>query len=111
MLKLKDKNSGYEECFLYSKFIPRLGDIILKGGKYYIVSNVIFDDDEGNIIVEVFVDTSRTDISELFKQVPQEVIDTVTRLMQEGSKLAAVKLLKEKAGVGLREAKEYCESL
>lgn len=47
------------------------GDLILKGGKYYRVSEVIFDDDEGDIIVEVFVDTDKTSAEDLFKDVPK----------------------------------------
>lgn len=111
MLKFVNKRTGDEECFLYSKFVPRLGDLILKGGKYYRVSEVIFDDDEGDIIVEVFVDTDKTSAEDLFKDVPREIMDQVRRYMLGGSKLAAVKLLKEASGVGLKEAKDYCDNL
>lgn len=38
-------------------------------------------------------------------------MDQVRRYMLGGSKLAAVKLLKEASGVGLKEAKDYCDNL
>lgn len=111
MLKLIDTGTGKEELFLYSKAIPRLGDLILKGGKYYRVNEIIFDDDEGDIIVEAIIDTNRTNIEDLFKDVPKEVMAQVREAALTGSKLFAVKLLKEVSGVGLKEAKDYCDSL
>lgn len=111
MLKLIDTGTGKEELFLYSKAIPRLGDLILKGGKYYRVNEIIFDDDEGDIIVEVIVDINRTNTEDLFKDIPKEIMDQVIKYMSSGMKLNAVKLLKEVSGVGLKEAKDYCESL
>ena len=111
MLRFVNTSTGDEECFLYSKVVPRLGDLVLKGGKYYRVNEIIFDDDEGDIIVEVTVDTNRTNTADLFKDVPKEIMDQVRRYMLGGSKLAAVKLLKEASGVGLKEAKDYCDNL
>lgn len=111
MLKFVNTATGGEECFLYSKVVPRLGDLIFKGGKYYRVNEIIFDDDEGDIIVEVTIDTNRTNTADLFKDVPKEIMDQVRRYMRSGTKIAAVKLLKEAAGVGLKEAKDYCDNL
>lgn len=88
-----------------------MGDLVLKGGKYYKVDNVIFDDDEGDIIIEVVVDTCRMSSNEIFSKVPRETMNTVISLLREGSKLTAVKLLKETAGIGLKEAKEFCDNL
>lgn len=111
MLKLIDTGTGKEELFLYSKAIPRLGDLVLKGGKYYRVNEIIFDDDEGDIIVEVTIDTNRTSTASLLENVPKEIMDKVREAALNGSKLFAVKLLKEVSGISLREAKDYCDSL
>lgn len=111
MLKFVNTGTGNEEYFLYPRVVPRLGDLVLKGGKYYRVNEIIFDDDEGDIIVEVVVDTNRTNTADLFKDVPKEIMDRVRRYALGGSKLTAVKLLKEASGVGLKEAKDYCDNL
>lgn len=111
MLKFINKRNGVEDTFLYPKFIPRMGDTILKGGEYYKVDEVIFDDDEGDIVVNVLPDPSRTNPNKLIEQVPRASMDKVIQLLREGSKLAAVKLLKEEAKIGLKEAKDYCDEM
>ena len=111
MLKLLDTSIGREEAFLYSKTVPRLGDIILKNGLYYRVTDVIFDDDDGNIIVEVSPNTYKNNPSKVFQRVPTETMIEVRRLLNRGEKLKAVKLLYEASGSSLKEAKEFCDNL
>lgn len=112
MLKFVNKSSGKEEAFLYSKAIPRLGDSVLKNGVYYRVEDVIFDDDEGDIIIEVSLDSNKNNnLEKVFAQVPRNIMDRIKQLLKEGEKLKAVKLLKEVAGTGLREAKDFCDNL
>ena len=88
-----------------------MGDTILKGGEYYKVDEVIFDDDEGDIIVNVFSDPARTNSDKLISQVSRASMDKVIQLLREGSKLTAVKLLKELTGISLKDAKDYCDEL
>ena len=111
MLKFVNTATGSEECFLYSKIVPRLGDLVLKGGKYYRVNEIIFDDDEGDIIVEVTIDTNRTNTADLFKDVPKEIMDQVKRDILNGRKLHAVRLLSNASGASLKESKDYFEEL
>lgn len=99
---------GKQESFLYSKVIPRVGEVVLKNGLYYRVRDVIYDDDEGDIIVKVIEDVSMNGVDRAIESVPQGVMEYVHSLLREGSKLSAVKALKEAAQIGLREAKDYC---
>lgn len=111
MLKLLDTSIGREEAFLYSKTIPRLGDTILKNGLYYKVTDVIFDDDEGNIIVEASLNTYKNNPSKVFQRVPMETMIEIRRMLDRGERLKAVKLLYEASGSSLKEAKEFCDNL
>lgn len=112
MLKFVDTSIGKEEAFLYSKTVPRSGDVILKNGLYYRVEDVIFDDDEGDIIVEASLDTHKNNgLNKAFSHVQKETMNKVKQLLNRGDKLRAVKLLYEASGSSLKEAKEFCDNL
>jgi len=44
-------------------------------------------------------------------KIDQETDDHIRGLLRNGQKIEAIKFLREKTGVGLKEAKEYIESL
>lgn len=108
MLKLVNIDTGKEEAFLYSKTIPRSGDILLKNGKYYRVEDVIFDDDEGDITVVVGYDIHRNNG---FSHVREDTMNMVKQLLNKGEKLEAAKLLYKASGSrSLKEVKEFCNN-
>lgn len=112
MLKFVDTGTGKEEAFLYSKIVPRSGDIILKNGLYYRVEDVIFDDDEGDIIVEVSPDTHKNNgLNKAFSHVRKEIMNEVRQLLNRGERLKAVKLLYKASESSIEEAIEFCNNL
>ena len=74
-------------------------------------SNALIND---NALTLLNGDLTELDWSEAIEldDVETNTIDAeYIQMMREGSKLAAIKLLKERTGMGLKEAKEYCDNL
>lgn len=51
MIRLMDQDQNVLGTLLYSKNIPRVDELLVQDGNYYRVFGVIYDDDEGDIII------------------------------------------------------------
>lgn len=51
--------------------------------------------------------TSKTKITDIDKKIDEELKE----LLKEGKKIQAIRILREKTGMGLKEAKEYVDHL
>lgn len=97
---------------LYDKHIPRTGEIIISDDLSYRVAEVIYDDDSGNVLIKVELKVNARYANPRFpKELSDEVTENTRRLALEDGRLAAVKYYKEAMGIGLKEAKDYVDSL
>lgn len=51
MIRIIDQDQNHLGTLLYFKNIPRVDELLVQDGNYYRVFGVIYDDDEGDIIV------------------------------------------------------------
>lgn len=86
---------------------PHIGSHVTYDDNTYIVRDVTYNYD----ISEAVVRLEGVTTSPYGEFISTERLDEVARLAKGGSKLAAVKLYKDLTGVGLKEAKDYVDSL
>lgn len=51
MIRIMDQDQNHLGTLLYSKNIPRVDELLVQDGNYYRVFGVIYDNDEGDIII------------------------------------------------------------
>ena len=82
-----------------------VGDNVRFNNKDYVIKHKIYDleNDEITFVVEL--------TNELSNIVDTDTYTVVKYLVEQGKKLEAVKYLKEHASMGLKEAKDYVDSI
>lgn len=98
---------------LYDRHVPRVGEIVVSDDHSYEVVEVIYNDDNNDIFIRVEEIMNTRFGNPMFVGMPpsDDKLEEVRRLALSGNKLRAVKLYKEIMGIGLKEAKDYVNSL
>lgn len=113
MIKLVSITNTEIGTLLYDRHIPRVGEVIVSDDRSYEVIEVIYNDDNNDILIRVEGILNTRYGNPKFAGMPPSAdrLEEVRRLALSGEKLRAVKLYKEIMGIGLREAKDYIDSL
>lgn len=109
LINCSDQNIG---SLLYDKHIPRVGDIIIREENAYKVLEVMFNDDENEIILRI-EHIYRTSYGNplLAGTVSGSDIAKVTLLALSGDKLGALKLYKEITKKPLKDCKKFIDDI
>lgn len=114
MIRLIDVITNFEIGFLVSEqFIPREGEFVVSDNHNYRVIEVIHHDDKGEVFlrVEKIFSTRYGNPSYVGVVPTEDDMERVKILALSGQKLEAVKLYKGLTGKGLKECKDYIDSL
>lgn len=112
MIKLFNSMDEEVGTLLYDKHVPNQGDYIISNDTVYRVLQVVYDDDDNEILLRVEKGIPAYGIPKYSAELTfSDPFKEVRRLALIGEKLRAVKLYKELTGKGLKECKDYVDSL